>query len=323
MNIVECNFIDLEIQILTNNRTQLAYRLPSLGGLFADLCRGAVCLFPGRDCQSCLQSVSCDWHRIFGQALAVDPEALKRHQKPPLPFVFSFPILERLPASPGVVSCGLVVIGCAISSLDMLLDGFNRFLMYNACKGHSKITQLFSRDFQGTLVPLEFGNHSAVAENLIVMSLGGILESRDWCSSNMQIKLLSPLKLRADGHQVKQYEFGLFVRALFRRVSSLIYYYDNSESTLDFKRLSFQADAVILTKDAFCYETCPAGIKKLSGITGQGCFRGDFNELLPFLVAGSYFHVGKSAAFGLGKYSLSVVSDWFSGSRVQNKNACE
>lgn len=302
---MECNFIDLELHLHTSNRAKLAASLHALGGCYAGLCRCAACPIPDSDCHACSLSLTCDWHRVFGQALSVDPEALRRHQKPPLPFVFSFPLPGEAPESSGILVCGLVVIGCAVSSLGMLLDGFKRFLSDNAGHGRAELVQLFSRDYQGTAIPLVRGEQPSADENLTVLSLRGIMESHAWNSRQIVINLLAPLKLRVDDHQVRQFAFGPFARALLRRVSSLVYYYEKCEPENDFKSLSRQADQVTCTTDAFGYDSSPGGMKKLSGIVGRGCFTGDFNELMPFLVAGTYLHVGKHSAFGLGRFSLS------------------
>jgi hypothetical protein len=304
---IECNFIDLVLHIETNNRAHLAVSLPLWGALYSELCRSASCPFPGRLCRSCSRSADCDWFRIFGQELSVDPEALRRHQKPPLPFVFSFPMLDDVPASPGIVACGLTIIGCAVFSMNMLLDGFEQLLSDSACQEQAKVVQLFSRDYQGVLVPFVRRGRIAPAKNLVVLSMGGILDSRVWCSQEVEIVLHSPLKLRADGHEIKKFEFGRFCRSLLRRISSLNYYYEKYESGFDFKYLSQRAEAISCSENTFSYDPAPSGIKKLSGIIGQGRFRGDFNELMPFLVAGSYFNVGKSSAFGMGCFTLSTV----------------
>lgn len=303
---MDCNFIDLELHVQTSNRARLAACLPLLGGLFSELCRNAACRFPERTCLACALNDDCDWHAVFGQALSVNPEALRRHQKPPVPFVFTFPLLEKLPASPGIVCCSLVVIGSAVSRVDMLIAGFARLLSDSASQVESGIVQLFSRDFQGSLIPLVLGEHKGATENLVVLSLAGILESRACCSDEMVITLHSPLKLRAGVHQARRFEFSLFIRSLLRRVSALIYYYEGCESEADFRALSQQADAIICTRDGFDFDSSPAGVKKLSGLTGMGCFKGDFNELMPFLMAGSYFHVGKSATFSMGSFSIAA-----------------
>jgi hypothetical protein len=304
---MDCNFIDLEIHVQTNNRAHLAVCLPLLGGLFSEVCRNVVCPVSDRDCHTCALNATCDWHCVFGQLLSVNPEALRRHQKPPLPFVFSFPLLEKLPASPGIVPCGLVVIGSAIARLGLLIEGFTRLLSDRVSLEQAEIVQLFSRDFQGSLVPLVLGDRIGAPENLVILSLGGILESRGCWSDELDIVLHSPLKLLADGHQARHFEFCHFARMLLRRVSSLVYYYESCETGIDFRSLSLQADAITCLQDEFVYDPSPAGIKRLSGIAGSGCYKGDFNELMPFLIAGEYFHVGKSAAFGMGNYTLASV----------------
>lgn len=46
----------------------------------------------------------------------------------------------------------------------------------------------------------------------------------------------------------------------------------------------------------------------IGGFVGQVTYRGDFTEFLPYLVLGTYTHVGKGATFGLGGYEV-VVTD--------------
>jgi CRISPR/Cas system endoribonuclease Cas6 (RAMP superfamily) len=43
---------------------------------------------------------------------------------------------------------------------------------------------------------------------------------------------------------------------------------------------------------------------RLGGFVGQVTYRGDFTEFLPYLLLGTYTHVGKGATFGLGEYEI-------------------
>ena len=47
------------------------------------------------------------------------------------------------------------------------------------------------------------------------------------------------------------------------------------------------------------------GAERLSGIVGSGYLEGRLDaEFQTFLLLGEYFHVGKGAAFGLGRYRI-------------------
>jgi CRISPR/Cas system endoribonuclease Cas6 (RAMP superfamily) len=59
---------------------------------------------------------------------------------------------------------------------------------------------------------------------------------------------------------------------------------------------------VICTDEHFSYVKVEN--RKLSGIIGHGCFQGNFSQLMPFLVIGSYVHVGKGSSFGMGAYEV-------------------
>jgi len=297
---MECNFIDIELKVRTANMARLIGWLPLQGAAFAEQCRMSVCPLPIHECSGCSQIADCGWQQVFAQGLTADPEALRRHQKPPLPFVISFPFEDDLHDISGVMTFSLVVLGRAISCLDMLLDGFHRLLSGM----RTEILQIYSRDYQGGKRLLVTGTRRSPPANMTVLSLDGIMKSREMYSGVLLLQFESPLKLRSEGHIVREFDFRLFFRYLLRRVSALIYYYEGQELEYDFKYLAQQADRIVCIQDAFHFSAAPCGAIKLSGLTGSGRFRGDFTDLLPFLVAGTYVHAGKNAAFGMGRFNL-------------------
>jgi hypothetical protein len=237
---------------------------------------------------------SCAWDLVFGQRLSADPSAVRRFQKPPLPFMFTFPSRQDSADMPTDIECGLVVVGQAIPCLDMLLEGFSDILLPLA----AEVLQIGTRDYQGVVQPLGDGSGINCPENLAVLSSDDLLGNRIWAESCLQIKLISPLRIIKDGRILGNFDFSRFSRSLLRRVSSLAYYYGACEFTCDYKDLSRQAEAVICTDEHFIHTT------GFAGLMGYGRFQGDFSGLLPFLAAGSYVHVGKGASFGMGAFEL-------------------
>lgn len=297
---MECNFVNLVIHVRADNVVHLALSLPLMGSAYSNACRIEVCTCLSRDCATCSDRGECDWYSVFGQELACDPTALKRHQKPPLPFVFSFPLPGLTLENQDIFVCGLVVVGTVISCLGMLLAGFSRLLNGSAFPVRGQVVQVFTKDYQGTLTTLISCEQTGMFANLAVLSSADLLVSVPWGNNHCALRLLSPLKLRVAGRYVRRFDFSLFVRSLMRRVSSLMYYYENVEPIQDFKDLSRQADEIVCIEDRFGFDNGFGGSKQMAGIVGQGRFKGNISELIPFLVLGSYFHAGKNASFGFG-----------------------
>lgn len=308
---MDFNLIDLELRIESDNSTACCDLMLLLRREFAHVCRAGVCRWLLRDCGTCSSKITCSWYTVFGQELSQDPEALRRHQKPPLPYAFSFSNLEGLPAGPACSECRLVVIGRAIPHLGMLLKAVEQI-----CCGRFEIVQAAFRDYQGTRQYFNVaGGCTSVEEHLVVLSAGGIMESRPWESSELEIRLCSPLKLIADGRQLTQFDFQLFARSLLRRISSLACYYGEGDLDVDYRCLSHQAAEINPVEMKFGYTHTPGGNRKLSGMSGSGRYGGDFGGLLPFLVLGTYLNVGKGASFGLGQYQLISAPCCLQGNR--------
>ena len=202
-----------------------------------------------------------------------------------------------------MVECGLVVAGRAIPHLEMLMKGFEGLLADDP-RQPGRIVQVAARDYHGECRPLGNVASAARAENLPVLSAGAILEACPWECAGVTIRLLSPLRLLRDGRQCRQFDFSLFARSLMRRVSSFAYYYGECELETDFRQLSHLAGRVGCSEDRFRYGSMGGCKQRAEGVTGSGGFVGELGDLMPFLVLGTYLHVGKGAAFGMGRYAL-------------------
>ena len=303
------NLVRLAIHIRTDDVARLVTMIALSGNRFAELYKTMTCEFSDCECDRCSHQDSCSWHALFGQKLSVDTAALKRHQKPPLPFIFSFPMTQFLPGKNYECLCDLVVIGSAIPHLGMLLTCFAEMLVHGLDQVSALVIGVFCRDFQGNIqqshgTTVKYSGHThLLPDNLVIASSDDIVENSTWTSSEMCIRLLSPLKLVEDGRTVTRFDFARFARSVMRRVSSLAYYYGECELEWDFKEMSRLIDDVICTEQQFRFTTTP--VRKLSGITGHGSYLGDFGRLAPLLLLGTYVHAGKGATYGMGAYDIS------------------
>lgn len=283
----------------------LSKRLLCASEEFSGVCRQEVCRWLSRDCAQCPASDTCDWQLVFGQQLSIDPETLRRHQKPALPFIFSISTpLDGQNDQAGLMQCGMVVVGRAITGLEMLLRGFCHLIAENNGFLGSKFLHISSRDSLENAYPLFSNDNLSNLENLVVMSADDILSNCPWECERLTIRLLSPLRLIAQGRQLSHFDFAFFVRSLMRRVSSLASYYCDYELNYDFKTISELACSAVCEEDHF--GVTGGGGWKISGINGYGRFAGNFGGLLPILKLGKYVHAGKNASFGMGAYRLEI-----------------
>ncbi|MBT1071460.1 CRISPR system precrRNA processing endoribonuclease RAMP protein Cas6 [Pelotalea chapellei] len=301
---MEFSLINLVLSVTTANESALLQRLFRCGAEFSSTCRDIVCRWPVRDCHECSTRHDCTWHRVFGQELTVDPEALKRHQKPPLPFVFTFENPAIASDNPGLVTVRLIVIGKAILCLEMLLKGFSILLEKQTKHIKCEVGEVASVGYHEDAHALGEGCCINFPENLTILSTAGLIEKWPWSCDRIRLIFETPLRLFDKGHILKSFDTGLFIRSLLRRISSLAYYYGENCSEPDFKELSRHVDQISCCDNYFQYQPLWQATNKLSGIVGNGVVYGALNDLMPFIILGSYLHAGKGSSFGMGKYAL-------------------
>lgn len=253
--------------------------------------RAVSCRRP--DCAGCLTAGSCPYPANFGQKIAKDPEAVKRHQKPPLPFVFDFPMLPPAPNRGAALELAITLFGTAVQDASRYLTAV-RFLLQSLPAAITKIE-----------AQSPGGGRSVVAagDNPALPLLGALdpAQPGPLAPDALSIQFLTPLKLVNEGRLVKSITFSRFARSLMRRVSSLAYYYEGEEQSLDYRWLSQLSDSVktVYTDCRFvCWEGRPAGI------TGRISFQGNLEPFHLLLQVGVATHLGKSASFGFGAYRI-------------------
>ena len=128
-------------------------------------------------------------------------------------------------------------------------------------------------------------------------------------ANTITISLLTPLRLRFDGHITDKIEFHVLIRNLLRRISSLSYFHCGEKYQVDFKGLIERAGAVKLIKsdiqwfDWKRYSTRQEEWMSLGGVTGTVSYEGDLSDFMLLLRLGEYVHVGKGTSFGLARPS--------------------
>lgn len=233
---------------------------------------------------------------VFGQALATDPSALRRFQKPPLPFAFHIPVLPEDAEDQLFAELSLSVAGSALNNVPVFLQAVCTALMSISVESgcELELTGLYSADASGGHSPL-----SLSAEELVIITDVQI----PFASDSFRLQLLSPMKLLHNNKLLRRLSFSDLLRPLMRRISSLAYYYASIELDLDFRRLS-ESSRQVETVDARLrcdnYPGCG------DGVVGDICFNTVPIEFYQFLFMGEQFNLGKGAAYGGGSYRIVV-----------------
>lgn len=245
------------------------------------------------DCLGCPSCATCAFPATFSQHVAADPEAVRRHQKPPLPFIFRFPVLPSPPNRGAACEIALTLVGSAIQHLHCYVAAV-RFLV-EAKRG--TLLRVEAESPGGARTAVAGADHPALP---VLGSLDPALAG-PLSTEHVTLQLLTPLKLVQDGRLLKTFTFANFARTLMRRVSSLAYHYEGAEPALDYRWLSRCSEAVV-TLQSDCRFVSWNG--RPAGIVGTASFQGDLEPFHLLLQFGTATHLGKGASFGFGAYKI-------------------
>lgn len=278
-------------------------RLFQLKKPFEESFRNTVCRGRG-DCETCTIRDGCPCQAVFGQELARDPEVVKRHQKPPLPFAFQF---DTLPARLGrgeEFELGLVLVGRAAGFVKEFCTATEQ-LFGTGGRGvfpAAAVVGIESAGCTGFRSPIRTEKALHDPAGLCTISLDDLLSLNTLASDRISLRLLTPLRNLSDGRAVTLFSFSSFIRPLLRRISSLSRYYYGDSLPLDYKRLAVLSESVEIGAGDFRWQERSKG--QPEGIVGQGGLNGQLADFHPALLLGEYLNCGKGAAYGFGRYQI-------------------
>jgi len=302
---VDLDFVRIECEIVADITIQLTAALYDALRNFEAQFKASCCPTFLEPCASCSIHAGCPYQVVFDQRLSYNPEVVRLHQKPSLPFSLYIDGIEG-----NISSCtvGLVVIGSAVNFIGFFHAALLRMVEAALCSvpapAHFTLHS-YSLDYQG--IRHLIADPAWLPESVILLSGRHILQNTVH-SDSVILSLKSPLRLLSNGSIAHRFDFGMFFRSQLRRCSSLCAYYGTGELELDFGRLSAYANNVAVLDDKTRY-TQPPWSKRLNrgGLTGTVECADLVETMLSLLILGSYFNAGKGATFGSGFHQLEVI----------------
>ena len=301
---MELDFVRIECEIITDTPAQLTAALYDALRNFEEHFKSSCCLRGQEPCISCREQAGCPYRIIFNQALSSDPEIVRLHQKPSLPFSLYIRGADGYTSS---CTAGIVVFGRAVNYVEYFHTALLRMVEAYVCAVLTSTIgtiRSYSLDYQGARH--EITPAASLAESVILLSGQDVLENTVH-SDSVRLSLISPLRLLSNGSIMHRFDFGTFFRSQLRRCSSICSYYGTGELDLDFATLSEAAQNVAVFDDKTRY-SLPLWSKRQNraGLSGTAECTGLIEPMLSLLVLGSFFNAGKGAAFGSGFHQLEV-----------------
>lgn len=240
------------------------------------------------------------YNRNFSQSLSNDPSAVKRFQKPPLPFAFRIPCLGLRTGSDSGRELVLNIAGSAVNDIDCYISAVRGVFssLCNASGIGARIMRVATIGVDGTAMEIGQENRD------VSLITGDDIIPPVWPVSSVELDFVSPLRLVRDGGALHRLAFSDYIRPLMRRISSLAYYYCGMEYDLDFQGLA--GGSLQVSADETHLEWMK-GEGSTSGIQGRIRFSGNLQEYIRFIALGERFNLGKGAAYGMGAYVISVT----------------
>lgn len=303
LNPVGLDFVRIECDVITDPPAQLSVALHHVLRTFEAEFKALCCLIPQGSCVTCSRQVECSYWNVFNKKLSPDPEIIRLHQKPSLPFSLYIREMDGKTLSG---TAGVVIVGTAINYIGLFYAALLRIVeAVVKSTGLSYTLRSYSLDHQA--VRHEITSAGLLPENVILLSGDHILENSVH-SDHARLTLVSPLRLLSNGSITHRFDFSTFFCSQLRRCSSLWAYYGFGELNLDYVHLARCAQNVAVFDDNIQYTRSPWSHRlNQAGLTGSVECAGLVAPMFSLLLLGSYFNAGKGSAYGSGFHQIEVM----------------
>lgn len=316
MPILHCLRLRFEIQ--ARKPIELpSYKGSTLRGALGMALKHSCCAARRRPCESCPLRFSCLYVYFFETPLAGESPEDLRYRNAPHPFVLQILMDGPLCLEAGQLwSFDMTIIGRAIQWTPYLVMAAHRMgdLGIGKGRGTFDVRRVVSLDPQGhAWEELYCDGTLRLPKKKISLSplTNGEPPLRHGC---LTLRLLTPLRLVAQGVPIRRPDFPTLMATLLRRLENLCQFHGESNEPVGWPvpvaEVLEKARSIRLVEnrtrwfDWERYSHRQGRKMRLGGLVGEVVYEGDWQVLAPFVNAGRWIHVGKGTSFGLGRYDF-------------------
>lgn len=285
------------------------YKGSTFRGVFGRALKQVVCALKRQSCESCLLREKCVYAVVFETPVSRKSKD-SRMAVPPHPFVIEPPLTAqtRYPAG-AAFDFRLLLMGETNTYLPYFIYAFDRMgkigmgRKINGARGRFLLETVRSKDAVLYTSATQKLNIDAVPEKLDLE----LSKHPPANTARLKLTLETPLRFKFDNRLQAALPFHVLVRAILRRISSLMNAYGGGEPDLDYRGLVKRAEAVpIASTNLSWYDWERYSFRKdekmrMGGMIGSIVYDRVPGEYFPLLEFCEQVHLGKQTAFGLGK----------------------
>ena len=284
-----------------------------LRGAFGHALRQLACMTKQKECAGCPLISTCPYPAVFEPPPPVS-HALQKFSQIPVPYVIEPPEWGARQVAKGeAFSFHLVLIGRALRELPLIILAWRRALSrgVGAGDGTAELLRVLhcGDDGETEIHRPETGSLVPHPQEITMAAVAG-----DWMqATELTLQFSTPLRLQKNGHALPpgKLDARTLLMALVRRASLLAELHGNGPLTKDFPSLlaataNIQDRKNLTWRDWTRYSSRQHQKMVLGGVVGDWTISGPLTPFIPVLRMGEWLHVGKEAAFGLGRYTLTA-----------------
>ena len=281
-----------------------------LRGAFGHALRQLSCMTRQKQCEGCPLIASCPFPAIFAP-LPPDAHTLQKFSDIPVPYIIEPPDWGVSHLAEGdTFSFHLVLVGRAIKELPLIILAWRRALARGVGPDDGK-AELVRVVHCGEAQEMEIHNPESGTINEHEQAIT-INTTAAQVPDRVCLEFTTPLRLQRNGHALAPHRLDArtLLMALVRRTNLLSEFHAGGPLIGNFSALLQSCAAIVDEKnltwrDWTRYSSRQKQAMTLGGVVGQWQLRGDLAPFYPYLLLGQWLHVGKEAAFGLGRYRLA------------------
>lgn len=292
------------------------YKGSTFRGVFGQALKMVVCALRRKQCEDCLLIERCVYSQVFEVQPLSGQDNMTRVSAKPHPYVIEPPLSTRtLYKKNDLFDFALLLFGDVNKNLPYFIYAFEQMgsvgigKRINGSRGYFTLEEVRSGDNQ---LLYSRGNRILVQD-----SGTGIMElnsPQPIGTTKLRLNLITPLRLKFENRLKAELPFHLLVRAMLRRISSLLSYYGEGEPDLDYRGMVKRAqDVKTLESKLEWYDWRRYSFRQdkamlMGGIVGSIVYEGRLGEFMPMIDFCTRVHLGKQTTFGLGKIKAEITS---------------